>query len=118
MIKQRKTKKSVTLVKPKQKRQPRKQKVQSNAAIDSQENKTELIKTPLIEQETVLMRYGDENEIVIGTTHVKLIADLLKIKKPSLVYPTGYHQFKFNLKEYNLSFVPKRKRRKKIVEQE
>lgn len=80
-------------------------------------NETYIDKTPLVESETVINRYGDDEEFTIGTNNQTLVKHLLELKKPERIYSGGFYSFKFNFKEFNLSFIPTRKRRKKLDKQ-
>ena len=76
-------------------------------------------KIPVTESETVVNFMGGENVITIGTNHQTLLKKLTSIKAPDSMIDEGrYGTFSFNLTEYNFNFIPKKKRKGRVVSPE
>lgn len=73
---------------------------------------TVITKVATSESETVINHLGDSKVITIGTNNQSLLKQLKKVKQPDTVMDGGYHSFTFDLRQYNLSFVPKPKRKR------
>lgn len=71
-----------------------------------------IAKVPTAESETVINQLGDSKVITIGTNNQSLLKQLKQVKQPDKIMDGGFCSFTFDLRLYNLSFVPKRKRGK------